>query len=149
MLLRLFLSALLLTGLMTACSLQTVPETPEAVALKAAPIGVSAITFYRDNGKGEPGEEVEEFKSSERILHVKARLNRIEVGGITVKVVWVAVDTSAGKDVVIEEVVFKSLLANQATSKLELPRDWPVGRYRVDFYLNDRLVANEGFSILP
>ncbi len=148
MILRLFLSALLLAGLMTACS-QATPETPEAAALRVAPIGISAIAFYRDNGKGEPGEEVEEFKSSERIFHVKARLNRPEVGGITVKVVLVAVDTSAGKDVIIEEVVFKGLLTNQATSKLELPRDWPVGRYRVDVYLNDRLVSNEEFHILP
>jgi hypothetical protein len=110
------------------------------------PIAVQKITLQRDDGAGKAGDTVTSFKAADHIFHVSVDLNRIDTG-LKVKLVWVAVDTSQGKDVKVAETEFTALAANKVDGKVELPSDWPTGKYRLDVYLNDKVAKSQEFMV--
>jgi hypothetical protein len=114
----------------------------------AGPLAVESVAFMRDDGSGKPGATVTSFKPSDRILHAKAQLNQMATG-FNGKIVWIAVDTEAGANIPIAEVPLAGLAANVLNSQLELPSDWPVGKYRVDFYSGDTVLKSGEFTVQP
>lgn len=104
------------------------------------------MTLARDDGSGNAGETVTSFKPSDHTFHAHVELNRIETG-LKVKLAWVAVDTSEGKNVAIADKEFTALAANVVDGQLSLPNDWPVGKYRLDVYLNDTLAQSVDFTV--
>jgi hypothetical protein len=73
-------------------------------------------------------------------------LNRIETG-LKVKLVWIAVDAGGEKNFEIDHAEFTSLAVNIVNGQIELPNDWPVGKYRLDIYLNDALAKSVDFAV--
>ncbi len=111
----------------------------------SGPVAVESVTFMRDDG-GKPGAVTTSFKPSDHILHAQAKLNQTTTG-FNGKVVWVAVETEGGNGVTIAETNVSGLAANTITGKVELPRDWPIGKYRVDFYQGDTLLKSGEFTV--
>lgn len=113
-----------------------------------ADIHVTSVHFYRDDGKGNPGEEVKKFKPSDHILHLAAETSGL---GLQPKITWIykAVDTSAGKNIRIASVAGGVGEANMniLTSKCELPRDWPKGSYQAFLVIGDKLIQTIDFAI--
>jgi hypothetical protein len=110
------------------------------------PLAVQTVTLHRDDGAGKPGDKVDSFTPKDHIFHAKIQLNRIE-SGLKAKLVWIAVDTTEGKNVEVAQTEFSSLAVNQIDGKVELPNDWPAGKYRLDIYLNDKVAKSVEFSV--
>jgi len=100
----------------------------------SAAVAIDSVEFLRDNG-GQPGEPITTLSPSDQKFHILAKLNHIE-RNLKVRLVWNAVDTTAGKNIEIAAADFEGLAANQVTGEFSLPRDWPVGAYRLDIFLN-------------
>jgi hypothetical protein len=113
----------------------------------AGPLQVDSVAFMRDDA-GKPGATVASFKPSDHVLHAEAKLNQMTTN-FTGRVAWVAVDTAAGAGIPIAETNVSGLAANTISSKLELPTDWPVGNYRVDFFQGDTLLKSGEFTVQP
>lgn len=108
---------------------------------------IKDVHLYRDNGSGEPGDEVTSFKPSDRILHFEIDADNLP-SGETVKWVFIAVDTSSGQNITITEIETDELLAgNQIFAQLSLPNDWPTGTYRADVYVGTEHIYTLDYSI--
>jgi hypothetical protein len=110
------------------------------------PVKIDSVTLARDDGNGNAGEAVTSFKPTDHIFHATVKLNRIETG-LKVKLSWIAVDAGGTKDTEIDHAEFTSLAANVINGKIELPNDWPTGKYRLDIYLNDKLAQSVDFTV--
>ena len=110
------------------------------------PVTIQSVRLARDNGSGETGETVTRFSPGDHIFHAVVELNRIETG-LKVKLVWIAVDAGGEKNFEIDRAEFTSLAVNIINGQIELPNDWPVGKYRLDIYLNDALAKSVDFAV--
>jgi ABC-type glycerol-3-phosphate transport system substrate-binding protein len=128
------LSALLVFALASASALSACggggPLAVEEVVMSASEGGPGATTF----------------SPSDHTIYSEVRLNRVETG-LTVKLVWTAVDTSAGQDIEVATKDFTSLAANTINAQVELPNDWPTGSYKLDIYLNGTLAKTADYSV--
>jgi len=106
------------------------------------PLAVQTATLSTTEG----GTAQAAFSPSDHDIYAAIQLNRIEAG-LTAKVVWTAVDTSAGKNIEIAHKDFSSLAANTINASVELPRDWPTGTYKLDIYLNGSLAKTVDFTV--
>jgi hypothetical protein len=113
----------------------------------SGPVAVESVTFMRDEG-GKPGATVASFKPTDHVLHAEAKLNQM-VTGFNGRIAWVAVDTEAGAGIAIAETKVSGLAANTISSHLELPQDFPIGKYRVDFFQGDTLLKSGEFTVQP
>lgn len=106
------------------------------------PLAVRKVTLSRT----ESGEAVASFSPTDRILYAAIELNRIETG-LTGKTVWMAVDTTGGQNIEIAQKEFSGLAVNTINAQVELPRDWPTGKYKLDIYLNGALAKTVEFPV--
>lgn len=109
----------------------------------------SAVQMFRDDGSGNRGEAVESFQPGDRKMHFLAKLDEFKVGKTKAKVVFTGVETSAGKNLAVTQVESTSMVANEVTASVTLPRDWPFGSYKADFYIDDKLVTSRPYVISP
>ena len=119
------------------------------VSRPVSELSVISVKLMRDDGKGNPGEEVKSFRPSDHKLHFEAEVDGFFVGEAKVMWVFTAVDTTAGKNKQIQEVEFDAtdFNGNTLTSFCELPRDWPTGRYEVDIHINGKLIKTFEFTV--
>jgi hypothetical protein len=106
------------------------------------PLAVQKVTLSRT----ESGEAVTSFSPTDRILYAAIELNRIETG-LTAKTVWTAVDTTGGQNIEIAQKEFSALAVNTIKAQVELPRDWPTGKYKLDIYLSGTIAKTVEFTI--
>jgi hypothetical protein len=109
-------------------------------------VQVTGVTLARDDGQGGPGETVTFFEPTDRRFHAEVKLNRVKTG-LTGKLVWLAVDAGGQQDTVIAEADLSSLVANTINGQVELPQDWPLGRYRLEVYLDGELAHSHEFQV--
>ena len=131
-------------GIAAAALLVLVPTIASAQSAPAA--SIQNITFMRDDGTGQPGDVVTSFSPSDHILHVHAGLDQMVLnpnGHVT----WTAVDTTAGSNITIADAPLNGIAANSFDSQLSLPQDFPVGTYRVDFYMDGQLLQSGNFQV--
>lgn len=126
------------------CALVLLSAGPAAAA--DSPIA-SAVLARAYTGKT-PGGVGTTFRPRDRQLHCVVTLKK-PATGITVRCVWVAVDAAGLKNYTIAE---KSLttgarLLDNFHFAAGLPRDWPVGRYRVELYVNGKKDRTLNFLI--
>ena len=110
------------------------------------PLAVKTVTFFKDDGKGGNGPGVKSFVTTDNPLHAAVELSRLEVNA-KVRVAWMAVGADNGKDVQIADKSFDGLAFNKIDVNVSLPRAWPVGAYRLDVYVNEKLIHSEPFKI--
>jgi len=115
-------------------------------AASTEPLKIDSVTLARDDGSGNAGETVTEFKPTDHDFHATVKLNRIE-GGLKVKLTWVVVDAGGNTNRVLDSSEFTALAANVVNGKVSLPNDWPTGKYRLDIYLNDKLAQSVDFDV--
>ena len=106
------------------------------------PLTVQTVTLSNTSG----GSATTTFSSTDRTIYAAINLSRLETG-LTAKVVWTAVDTSAGQDIEIAQKEFTGLVVNVINAQVELPQDWPTGTYKLDVYLNGALANTTTFTI--
>jgi hypothetical protein len=126
-----------------------VPFQPEQISVpttnlidksaQESQIRIESIKLMRDNGSGEPGDEVQSFTPADRKMHFEIKTTSMLPAGSKVLWVFIAVDIPDGKNIEITTVKTDVLAANVLSANLELPRDWPVGSYKADVYINDQL----------
>ncbi|HEX5414879.1 MAG TPA: hypothetical protein VFZ25_04375 [Chloroflexota bacterium] len=115
----------------------------------AGPLGVDSVTLMRDDGSGHAGDTVTDFKPTDHKLYAEAKLNQ-STSGVSAKAIWLAVDTTAGKNITIAQVDLGTLEgATTLNTNLSVPRDLPVGKYQVDFYLNGKVAKSAMFNVNP
>jgi hypothetical protein len=111
-------------------------------------VTIQRLALARDDGNGEAGEEVTRFKASDRRIHVVAELSDFK-DGVEVKVALTAVSAGGakGKELGDVSVVFTSF-DNVGCYYFTWPRDWPVGTYRVDAFLDGKLTQSLEFDVV-
>ena len=108
----------------------------------AGPLTVQSVTLARAAG----GAAVTTFSPADHGFYAAIELNRIETG-LTAKVVWTAVATSAGQNTEVASKEFTALAGNVINASVELPQDWPTGSYKLDVYLNGALANTTAFTV--
>jgi ABC-type glycerol-3-phosphate transport system substrate-binding protein len=106
------------------------------------PLAVQKVTLSASEG----GPAVTSFKPTDHIFYAAVELNRIDAG-LTAKTVWTAVDTTNGQNIEIAQKEFSSLAANLIKAQVELPRDWPTGKYKLDIFLNGTPAKTVEFTV--
>jgi ABC-type glycerol-3-phosphate transport system substrate-binding protein len=127
---RLFILLVFVGALLAACS------------GASGPLAVQKVTLSTSEG----GSAVTSFKPTDHIFYAAIELNRVDTG-LTAKTVWTAVDTTDGQNVEIAQKEFSSLAANLIKAQVELPRDWPAGKYKLDVSLNGTLAKTVEFTV--
>lgn len=108
----------------------------------AGPLTVQNVTLSNTAG----GTAASTFSPTDHVIYAAIQLSRIEAG-LTAKVVWTAVDTSAGQNTEVASKEFTGLVVNVINAQVELPQDWPTGKYKLDVYLNGALANTTAFTI--
>jgi len=120
------------------------PESPRSTPLK-----VSAIELDRIVGAGK-SERVQRFLPSDRHWNFGATVEGARTEGVDVRWVLTAVQTTSGSAEVGKIDVPRRPIENtELQFDMELPRDWPVGRYRVELFLNGKSEAMKEFDVRP
>lgn len=120
---------------------QTV-ETPENRAVK-----VENITLMRDDGAGEPGAEIESFKTSDRPIHFQIQLDSLAPA--TVKIILATADVKGLKaGTKILTISYKTNGEQNIVNFKGSPKTaWLAGKYRVDVFIDGKLAGNKEFEI--
>ena len=88
------------------------------------------------NNNGKPGEAVISFLPSDRTIFCVIELNAIRAG-TKVRFVWKTVEIEGSRNEEIKTIDYVTTGVDQVVQgNLTLPRDWPVGTYKVDIYIN-------------
>jgi hypothetical protein len=98
-----------------------------------------------DDGRGEPDKQRTQFIPSDRKIHFRANLSSRFTG----KARWrfTAVTTAAGNDVPLLDLQGDVSEVDYLVSQMSAPKDWPVGVYRAEVFLNDSPVRSFDFTI--
>ncbi len=87
------------------------------------------------------------FKPEDHIFHTVINLNN-PTAGTKVRTVYIAVDAEGAKNQEIVQVEYQvKTVEDIVHASAELPNDWPVGTYKADIYLNDKLDRSLDFSV--
>ena len=111
-------------------------------------VTIKSIVLKRDNGNSEAGDTVDQFLATDRTQFFEAETSRLLDAGTKVKWSFTAVKTTSGNDILIKDVTTDVLVANQLSAHISLPRDWPVGSYKVDVYFNDNLIKTLNYEVV-
>ena len=107
---------------------------------------VTRIYMAKDKN-GMPGDETTTFSPDEHKVHCVAEFNKAK-GGTSVKLVWKMVDVEGNKDKEIKTLDYKTKsFEPNVHGHLELPYDWPKGRYGVEIYVNNELDKTIEYTI--
>ena len=111
-------------------------------------VTIKSIVLKRDNGKSEAGDTVDQFVATDHIQFFEAETSKLLDAGTKVKWTFTAVKTTSGNDIAVAEVTTDVLVANQLSAHVSLPRDWPVGSYKVDVFFNEKLVKTLNYEVV-
>jgi hypothetical protein len=118
-----------------------------AQADRVAAPAVEEVYLARDNGKGKAGDQVSEFNTSDVPIYCVVLLET--PAKVTVKMNFVAVSVSGVKP--DTKVVSASYTTKEGQNRVNFsgrPEDkWTPGTYRVDIFLDDKIVKNVEFEI--
>jgi hypothetical protein len=108
---------------------------------------IKEIHMAKDDGNGSPGDETDSFAPSDRTIHCVANLKTAK-SGTAMKFSWWIVDADGSKNQKIKEIDYTThALENVVHGHLTLPQDWPVGKYKVQIYVNGDLDKTVFYSV--
>ncbi|MBP7623697.1 MAG: hypothetical protein KA763_06950 [Xanthomonadales bacterium] len=114
--------------------------------MSAFAVSIESVTLLADN-EGEPGDAVEVFIPSDQVQHFDIQLDAVEAGNHEFLVEFWAVDTTAGENLKVSEFKSSSLITNKITAKVSLPREWPVGLYRLDVKMDGATIGSHEYDV--
>ena len=114
--------------------------------LRAAPVAVKSLLV----GTGYANEQATgirtKFSSPIQKIYCVLTLPRKELGS-RFKGVWVAVDAGGKKNFKLDEFTPPNRSGTVLETAYSLPRPFPVGKYRVDWYLDGKPFRSIAFSV--
>ena len=111
-------------------------------------VKVESITLMRDDGAGEPGDETENFKTTDRPIHVQIQLDSLN--SVTVKMIMAAVEVKGLKTgTKILTVNYKTNGEQNIVTFNGSPKTvWLAGKYRIEVYIDGKIAGNKEFEII-
>lgn len=107
---------------------------------------VAALRLLGDDGKGAAGSEVKEFKPSQRKQFFEADVKG--ASAVPIKIKWVYTALGSPNNTKIAEVLDERIVEDTIlTGNLELPRDFPVGKYQIDIFFNDKPAKTFNYEV--
>ena len=99
------------------------------------------------NNNGRPGDPTLSFMPSDRTIFCVMTLS-VAKAGTKVRFVWktVEIDGSRNEEIKTVDYVTKPL-EDKVQGNLTLPRDWPVGTYKVDIYINGTFAKTVNYRV--
>ena len=141
-----WLAAGLLVFVVLACNLSKNSNSNSTTSTSSSN-AIKEIHMAKDDGNGAPGAETESFESGDRTVHCVATLSEAK-SGTQMKFSWWIVDAGGSKDEKIKDIDYTTgTLENVIHGHLTLPKDWPVGKYKVQVYVNGELDKTVSYSI--
>ena len=108
---------------------------------------IEEIHMAKDDGNGKPGAETDSFEPGDRTIHCVTTLKSAKAG-TQMKFSWWIVDAGGSKDEKIKDIDYTTgALENVIHGHLSLPKDWPVGKYKVRIYVNGELDRTLFYSV--
>ena len=110
-------------------------------------LAIKEIHMAKDDGNGDPGDETDSFAPSDRTIHCVTTLKEAK-SGTQMKFSWWIVDADGTKNKKIKDIDYSTrALENVVHGHLTLPQDWPVGKYKVQIYVNGDLDRTLFYSV--
>ena len=125
----------------------TAAPTDSSSSQSQSDVTITDVKLMRDNGSGEAGDAVEKFLATDHKQYFEATTSSMLGPGSKVRWVFTAIDTTAGKNIKVQEATVDVLAGNKLTSYVSLPNDWPTGKYHADIYLNDKLLKSVDYTV--
>ena len=116
-----------------------------ATGAKSQAVSIKTLVLARDYKGGKAVGIAKTFKPANKKIHCVVGLNRVAT--VTAKAAWYAVDAAGLRNFKIVEASLPRQLADQLHFNASLPRPWPVGKYRVDVYINGKLARSVPYTI--
>jgi hypothetical protein len=140
---RIFARALLIGTLVCSGSLAGVTD-----AQRAQGININKVTLGTEyvNGEARGGYGGSIFRPGDHAIYCVVGLTN-PAPEATFKFVWLAYDPAQRKSVEIFEQEVAHQPSNLVAGKLSSPRDWPIGGYTVEVYIDGRLKKRLTFMI--
>jgi len=99
------------------------------------------------NNNGRPGEPALSFVPSDRMIFCVITFNMAKAG-TRVRFVWKTVEIEGSRNEEIKTVDYVTKpLEERVQGNLTLPRDWPVGTYKVDIYINGTYAKTVNYRV--
>lgn len=123
-------------------------NTQPAAATDSGPgVAIKEIHMAKDDGNGDPGEPTFSFAPGERTLHCVVTLKEAK-SGTQMRFSWWIVDADGTQNRKIKEINYRTrALENIVHGHLTLPQDWPIGKYKVEIYVNGDLDKTVFYSV--
>ena len=110
---------------------------------------IEDVYLAKDDGNGKPGEPVTEFRTSDIPIHCVIVLE--SAGRSVIKMVFMAVNVAGVKTET--KVVTSTYSTTEGQNRVNFTGrpegKWVPGKYRVDLFVNNKLVTDIEFSIRP
>jgi len=109
---------------------------------------ISELRMAKDDGSGVPADaSANVFGESDQTIHCVAMLKEPK-SGTRIRFSWWVVEAEGAKNEKIEDVEYTTKAGEPAAhSHVLVPKDWPIGKYRVDVYVNGALDGSIPFSV--
>ena len=108
---------------------------------------IQDVHMAKDNGRGAPGDETLSFAPNDRTVHCVVKLKEAK-RGTAMKFSWWIVDADGTKNQKIKDIDYTTrTLENVVHGHLSLPQDWPIGKYKVQVFVNGDLDRTIAYSI--
>jgi len=110
-------------------------------------VGVEEIYLARDNGEGKAGDVAESFLTTDIPIYCVVQLNSTKPATVRMNLVAVSVAGVKAESKVIA-VSYKTNGKQDRVNFTGKPeKNWTVGSYRIDIFINDKLVVGKNFEI--
>jgi hypothetical protein len=101
----------------------------------------------KDDGNGGPGDQTFNFEPGDHTIHCVTTLKNSK-SGTKMKFSWWIVDAGGSKNEKIKDIDYSTgALENVVHGHLTLPRDWPIGKYKVQVYVNGDLDRTVSYNV--
>jgi hypothetical protein len=108
---------------------------------------IDEIHMAKDDGDGKPGTETSTFEPGDRTVHCVTKLKSAK-SGTQMRFVWWIVDADNSQNQKIKEIEYRTrALENVVHGHLTVPQDWPIGKYKVQVYVNGDLDKTAFYSV--
>lgn len=114
---------------------------------------IATVTMGRDFKDGSVVDQTTAFKASDKVLYAVAKVDGT-TDAAKVRFVWTAVSVVASGSTteikdrkIVENTVALDKNTNLASSQYTQTNDLPVGKYKVEVFLNDKIANTTDFTV--
>ena len=102
-------------------------------------IAIKEIHMAKDNGNGQPGSPTFSFEPGDRTIHCVTTL-KTPKAGTQMRFAWWMVDAGGSENEKFKEIEYTTRAREYLVhGHLTFSRDWPIGKYKVEVYVNGDL----------